>query len=152
MKVVKFESKTGSIQCFNYNYWHHSTATGGFKPRCIKCGGQHAKNECSNPSETLACINCKQEGYVASYRGYPMVPKSNKNPAINERKQIASRKTDPSFSYDSHVNKKRLHVNILPESQIVMDRVKEATTAIYIPEVEANGRKDILYVLNDTKR
>ncbi|GBN08041.1 hypothetical protein AVEN_134284-1 [Araneus ventricosus] len=81
-----------------------------------------------------------------------MFPKSNKNPAINERKQITSRKTDPSISYASHFNKKKLQVNIPPESQIGMDRVKEAATANYIPEVEANELKDILYVLNDTKR
>ncbi|GBM90367.1 hypothetical protein AVEN_176473-1 [Araneus ventricosus] len=62
IKVVKVERKTGSIQCFNCNYWHHSTATCGFKPRCIKCGGQHAKDECTNPPETVTCINCKQEG------------------------------------------------------------------------------------------
>ncbi|GBN57610.1 hypothetical protein AVEN_141751-2-1, partial [Araneus ventricosus] len=152
IKVVKFERKTGSIQCFNCNYWHHSTATCGFKPRCIKCGGQHAKDECTNPPETVTCINCKQEGHVASYRGCPMFPKSNKNPAINERKKITSRKTDPSIPYASHFNKKRLQVNIPPESQIDMDRVKEATTANYIPEVEANELKDILYVLNETKR
>ncbi|GBM77749.1 hypothetical protein AVEN_47411-1 [Araneus ventricosus] len=48
--------------------------------------------------------------------------------------------------------KKRLQFNIPPESQIDMDRVKEATTANYIPEVEANELKDILYVLNETKR
>ncbi|GBM90155.1 hypothetical protein AVEN_20279-1 [Araneus ventricosus] len=47
---------------------------------------------------------------------------------------------------------KQIHVNIPPESQIDMDRVKEATTANYIPEVEANELKDILYVLNETKR
>ncbi|GBO16543.1 hypothetical protein AVEN_150123-1 [Araneus ventricosus] len=81
-----------------------------------------------------------------------MFPKSNKNPAINERKQITSRKTDPSIPYASHFNKKRLQVNIPPESQIDMDRVKKATTANYIPEVEANELKDILYVLNETKR
>ncbi|GBO05500.1 hypothetical protein AVEN_270966-1 [Araneus ventricosus] len=152
IKVVKFERKTGSIQCFNCNYWHHSTATCGFKPRCIKCGEQHAKDECTNPPETVTCINCKKEGHVASYRGCPMFPKSNKNPAINERKQITSRKTDPSIPYASHFNKKRLQINIHPESQIDMDRVKEATNANYIPEVEANELKDILYVLNETKR
>ncbi|GBO32661.1 hypothetical protein AVEN_43456-1 [Araneus ventricosus] len=81
-----------------------------------------------------------------------MFPKSNKNPAINERKQITSRKPDPGIPYASHFNKKRLQVNIPPESQIDMDRVKEATTANYIPEVEANELKDILYVLNETKR
>ncbi|GBM77751.1 hypothetical protein AVEN_47412-1 [Araneus ventricosus] len=53
IKVVKFERNTGSIQCFNCNYWHHSKATCGFKPRCIKCGGQHAKDECTNPPETV---------------------------------------------------------------------------------------------------
>ncbi|GBM86411.1 hypothetical protein AVEN_34037-1 [Araneus ventricosus] len=152
IKVVKFERKTGSIQCFNCNYWHHSTATCSFKPRCIKCGGQHAKDECTTPSETIICINCKQEGHVASYRGCPMFPKSNKNPSLNERKQITSRKSDPSIPYASHFNKKRLQVNIPRESQIDMDRVKEATTANYIPEVEANELKDILYVLNETKR
>ncbi|GBN20607.1 hypothetical protein AVEN_209451-1 [Araneus ventricosus] len=39
-----------------------------------------------------------------------------------------------------------------PESQIGIDRVKEGTIAIYIPEEEANELKDILYILNETKR
>ncbi|GBN39853.1 hypothetical protein AVEN_103917-1 [Araneus ventricosus] len=78
-----------------------------------------------------------------------MYPKSNKNSAINEMKQITSRKTDPSIPYASHFNKKK-KVNIQPERQI--DMVKEATTANYIPEVEAKELKDILYVLNETKR
>ncbi|GBN63224.1 hypothetical protein AVEN_63573-1 [Araneus ventricosus] len=83
IKEVKFERKTGSIQCFNCNYWHHSTATYGSKPRCIKCDGKRAKNECTNPPETVTCINCKREGYVASYPEFPMFHKSIKNPAIN---------------------------------------------------------------------
>ncbi|GBM86695.1 hypothetical protein AVEN_147623-1 [Araneus ventricosus] len=130
----------------------NTEATCGFKPICIKCGGQHAKEECTNPPETVTCINCKQEGHVASYRGCPMFPKSNKNPAINVRKQITLRKTDPSFSYACHLNNKRSRVNIPSESQVDMDRVKEANTANYIPEVEANELKDILYVLNEAKR
>ncbi|GBO15837.1 hypothetical protein AVEN_243924-1 [Araneus ventricosus] len=81
-----------------------------------------------------------------------MFHKSNKNPDINGRKQISSRKTDPSVSYASHFNRKTLHVNIPTESQIDMDRVKEATTANYIPEMEPNELKDILYELNETKR
>ncbi|GBN08043.1 hypothetical protein AVEN_134285-1 [Araneus ventricosus] len=58
IKVVKFELKTGSIQCFNCNYWHHSTATCGFKPRCIKCGGQHVK-ECDGFRRMNALILLK---------------------------------------------------------------------------------------------
>ncbi|GBN08604.1 hypothetical protein AVEN_72663-1 [Araneus ventricosus] len=149
IEEVKFERKTGSIQCFYCNYCHHSTANCGFKPRCIKCCGQHAKHECTNPLETVTCINFK--GHVASYRGCPMFPKSIKKPAINERKQITWRKTDHSISSASHFNKKRFQVNISPESPTDMDRVKEATTVIYIPEEEANEMKDILYVLNETK-
>ncbi|GBM90131.1 hypothetical protein AVEN_20261-1 [Araneus ventricosus] len=33
-----------------------------------------------------------------------------------------------------------------------MDRINETTTANYIPEVDANELKDILYILNETKR
>ncbi|GBM97576.1 RNA-directed DNA polymerase from mobile element jockey [Araneus ventricosus] len=56
--VRKFERKTGTIQCFNCNQWHHSAAGCGYKPRCIKCGGPHAKDQCTEkPKDVPICIN-----------------------------------------------------------------------------------------------
>ncbi|GBM96395.1 hypothetical protein AVEN_142706-1 [Araneus ventricosus] len=79
-------------------------------------------------------------------------PNRVKKTSINKKKQITSRKTDSSISYASHFNRKRLQVNIPPENQIDMNGVKGASTAIYIPEEEANELKDIPYVLSETKR
>ncbi|GBM55644.1 hypothetical protein AVEN_125427-1 [Araneus ventricosus] len=81
----KFERKTGSIKCFNCNLWHHSAAGCGYKPRCIKCEGPHAKNECIEQIKDIpTCINCKKEGHVASYKGCEMHPKpKQRNPQQN---------------------------------------------------------------------
>ncbi|GBM66483.1 hypothetical protein AVEN_129269-1 [Araneus ventricosus] len=77
-----------------------------------------------------------------------MFPKWSKKHTINERKQITSRRTDPS----TPLEQKKITGQYTPESQIDMDRVKDATTAIYIPEEEVNELKDILYMLSETKR
>ncbi|GBN25885.1 hypothetical protein AVEN_112606-1 [Araneus ventricosus] len=101
--VCKFERKSGTIQCFNCNQWHHSAAGCGYKPRCIKCGGPHAKDQCTEqPKDVPICINCKKEGHVASYKGCEMYPK----PKDRRTRFPNPRKLDPAISYADMANKR----------------------------------------------
>ncbi|GBM65138.1 hypothetical protein AVEN_185780-1 [Araneus ventricosus] len=99
--VRKFKRKTGTIQCFNCNQWHHSAAGCGYKPRCIKCGGPHAKDQCTEkPKDVAICINCKKEGHVASYKGCELYPK----PKDRRTHFPTSRKVDSAISYADMAN------------------------------------------------
>ncbi|GFT45794.1 nucleic-acid-binding protein from transposon X-element [Trichonephila clavipes] len=66
----------GITQCFNCNNFYHTAANCYMKPRCLKCGKEHAtknyhiKERQSNPF----CINCQDFGHSACYTKYPNSP------------------------------------------------------------------------------
>ncbi|GFX76114.1 nucleic-acid-binding protein from transposon X-element [Trichonephila clavipes] len=59
----------GITQCFNCNNFFHTAANCFMKPRCLKCGKEHATKNChikeriTNPF----CINCQDFGHSACY-------------------------------------------------------------------------------------
>ncbi|GFW74704.1 nucleic-acid-binding protein from transposon X-element [Trichonephila clavipes] len=70
----------GITQCFNCNNFYHTAANCYMKPRCLKCGKEHATKNChikerrSNPF----CINCQDFGHSACYRKCPKFPHPEK--------------------------------------------------------------------------
>ena len=68
-KVMKLEAfkKITPIQCYSCQAFGHTQKDCNNKPRCVKCGGEHRKDECPTPLN-LRCANC-QEIHSASDRG-----------------------------------------------------------------------------------
>ncbi|GBO46844.1 hypothetical protein AVEN_140267-1 [Araneus ventricosus] len=62
--------------CFNCSDFFHSARNCKCKPRCIKCNGTHETRMCSIKTkiENPVCINCKENGHLASWKGCPKYP------------------------------------------------------------------------------
>ncbi|GFV11673.1 nucleic-acid-binding protein from transposon X-element [Trichonephila clavipes] len=75
--VDPFRKKPGATQCYNCNYFNHSSKNCRMTPRCLKCGKDHRTGDCSikEKLEKPRCINCNQEGHVASLRSCTAFPK-----------------------------------------------------------------------------
>lgn len=60
VKFEKFKSN-GVLQCKNCQRFLHSASQCFYKHRCVKCNGDHLKNECPRNSNSLlpvSCCNC----------------------------------------------------------------------------------------------
>ncbi|GFW68456.1 nucleic-acid-binding protein from transposon X-element [Trichonephila clavipes] len=75
--VEPFRKKPGATQCYNCNYFNHSSVNCRMTPRCLKCGKDHRTGDCpiKEKLEKPRCINCNQEGHVASLRSCTAFPK-----------------------------------------------------------------------------
>ncbi|GBN28223.1 hypothetical protein AVEN_198912-1 [Araneus ventricosus] len=62
--------------CYNCSEFFHSAKNCKCKLRCIKCGEPHETRLCPiwEKIENPTCINCKESGHVASWRGCPKYP------------------------------------------------------------------------------
>ncbi|GFS79326.1 uncharacterized protein TNCV_3650201 [Trichonephila clavipes] len=104
LQVVPFRRRPGASQCFNCNYFNHSSKECRMTPRCLKCGENHITKNCpiTDRLKTLHCINCNEDGHMATSRQCPnfpkIKPKKGETPAskntINQ-----SRIVTPEFSY-----------------------------------------------------
>ncbi|GFT75647.1 uncharacterized protein TNCV_1136051 [Trichonephila clavipes] len=66
----------GITQCFNCNNFYHTAANCFMKPRCLKCGKEHATKNCHLKERQLNpfCINCQDFGHSACYTKCPKFP------------------------------------------------------------------------------
>ncbi|GFT83993.1 nucleic-acid-binding protein from transposon X-element [Trichonephila clavipes] len=75
--VDPFQRKPGVTQCYNCNYFNHSSKNCKMNPRCLKCGKNHRRGECEikEKIENPKYINCNEDGHVASLRSCSVFPK-----------------------------------------------------------------------------
>ncbi|GFT24515.1 nucleic-acid-binding protein from transposon X-element [Trichonephila clavipes] len=75
--IDPFWKKPEATQCYNCNYFNHSSKNYKMTPRCLKCGKNHRTGDCTiaGKIEKPRCINCNQEGHVASLRSCAAFPK-----------------------------------------------------------------------------
>ncbi|GFU99219.1 uncharacterized protein TNCV_4256531 [Trichonephila clavipes] len=81
-EMVKVEGYLvrGITQCFNCNNFYHTAANCFMKPRCLKCGKDHATRNChiKERQENPFCINCQDFGHSACYTKCPKFPNPKK--------------------------------------------------------------------------
>ncbi|GFT68017.1 uncharacterized protein TNCV_713731 [Trichonephila clavipes] len=104
VEVVPFRSRPGASQCFNCNYFNHSSKDCRMTPRCLKCGKNHTTTNCpiTDRLKTLHCINCNEDGHMATSRQCPRFPKLKpKKGETQTNKNIVnqSRLVSPEISY-----------------------------------------------------
>ncbi|GFX72222.1 nucleic-acid-binding protein from transposon X-element [Trichonephila clavipes] len=77
VELVPFRRRPGASQCFNCNYFNHTSKNCKMTPRCLKCEGSHRTQDCHTTErlQTLRCINCNEDGHLASSRQCPKFPK-----------------------------------------------------------------------------
>ncbi|GFU19749.1 nucleic-acid-binding protein from transposon X-element [Trichonephila clavipes] len=66
----------GITQCFNCNNFYHTAANCYMRPRCLKCGKDHATRNChiKERQQNPFCINCQDFGHSACYTKCPKFP------------------------------------------------------------------------------
>ncbi|GFV69032.1 putative RNA-directed DNA polymerase from transposon X-element [Trichonephila clavipes] len=79
----------GITQCFNCNNFYHTAANCHMKPRCLKCGKNHATRNCliKERQENPFCINCQDYGHSACYTKCPKFPQSKKGTPFADPKK-----------------------------------------------------------------
>ncbi|GFX24675.1 putative RNA-directed DNA polymerase from transposon X-element [Trichonephila clavipes] len=122
-----FRRRPGPSQCYNCNYFHHSSLNCSIKTRCLKCGQEHRTSDCSitEKIENPKCINCNATGHMANWSQCPKFPKikPKKGDAQNDRNKINinenrptfnSNKTTPTISYANaaKMNNRWQHENL----------------------------------------
>ncbi|GFS92085.1 nucleic-acid-binding protein from transposon X-element [Trichonephila clavipes] len=84
-----FRRRPGPSQCYNCNYFHHSSLNCAIKTRCLKCGQEHRTSDCpiKEKIENPECINCKATGHMANWSQCPKFPKTKpkKGDPLNDR-------------------------------------------------------------------
>ncbi|GFQ74145.1 nucleic-acid-binding protein from transposon X-element [Trichonephila clavata] len=75
-----FRRRPGATQCYNCNYFHHSSQYCDIKTRGLKCAQEHRTSDCpiKDKIENSECINCKTKGHMANSKQCPKYPKTNK--------------------------------------------------------------------------
>ncbi|GFX13690.1 hypothetical protein TNCV_1922031 [Trichonephila clavipes] len=71
-------------------------------PRCLKCEGSHKTHDCPKTErlQALRCINCNEDGHLASSRQCPRFPKLKLKQKSEEPKTINQTRPVPAeFSY-----------------------------------------------------
>ncbi|GFR26990.1 nucleic-acid-binding protein from transposon X-element [Trichonephila clavata] len=68
-----FHHRPGATQCYNCNYFHHSSQYCDIKTRCLKCAQEHRTSDCpiKERIENPECINCKTKGHMANSKQRP---------------------------------------------------------------------------------
>ncbi|GFX30024.1 nucleic-acid-binding protein from transposon X-element [Trichonephila clavipes] len=98
----------GITQCFNCNNFYHTAANCFMKPRCLKCGKDHATRNCHiKEQENPFCINCQDFGHSACYTKCPKFPQPKKGTAFSDpikRKKFSSKWTKEGISFANVVS------------------------------------------------
>ncbi|GBN46927.1 hypothetical protein AVEN_79002-1 [Araneus ventricosus] len=108
VKVEEYKGRGIINQCFKCNWYHHKAGECQSRARCLKCAGPHETNQCSikEPIPNPTCINCGEEGHVASYRGCKKFPKKTTAQQNRENYFFSNRST-----FNSETNKIRENIS-----------------------------------------
>jgi hypothetical protein len=101
VSVEKYRGVSGPRQCFNCQFFGHSSVFCHLPPVCFKCAGNHPSAQCRKPANVPAtCSNCKGD-HTASYRGCPAFHEAAdaiKNPAKSRHRGNPQRRQPQPFS------------------------------------------------------
>ncbi|GBO13820.1 hypothetical protein AVEN_210902-1 [Araneus ventricosus] len=89
VKIEHYRKKQRATMYYKCSDFFHSARNCRCKPRCIKCNGTHETRMCSIKTkiENPVCINCKENGHLASWKGCPKYPviKNNTPPTYAQK-------------------------------------------------------------------
>ncbi|GFU09796.1 nucleic-acid-binding protein from transposon X-element [Trichonephila clavipes] len=136
----------GITQCFNCNNFFHTAANCFMKPRCLKCGKEHATKNChikeriTNPF----CINRQDFGHSACYTKCPKFAQPKKGTAFSDpikKKNFVSKWTKKGISF-ANVVSGEIPSQIPPENN---NYKKEDSTREFLSQ--DNNTSDLAQVL-----
>lgn len=100
IKIENYNRPFRSIQCFNCQYFHHSSHNYKMNAKCLKCPENHDYRKCplkKGQESKVAIVNCSL-GHTANFRGYPKFPKRYRtfnSSTITPNKSVANVITSP---------------------------------------------------------
>ncbi|GBN75378.1 hypothetical protein AVEN_8063-2-1, partial [Araneus ventricosus] len=98
--IEAYRRKQRATMRFSCSDFYHSARNCKRKPRCIKCNGSHETRNCDIKTiiENPSCMNCNENGHLASWRGCPKFPviKSNKAPTYAQKLKTNIKITEKS--------------------------------------------------------
>lgn len=97
---VKWEPlrKNQMYQCRKCQRLGHTSTNCNLGYRCVKCSDKHGPGECKLQAELsdknqLYCVNCRENGHPASYRGCPFMKFAREQARIDSEKYETRRNT-----------------------------------------------------------
>lgn len=102
-------------QCHNCQLYGHAARFCYARPRCVKCLGDHATENCSRTRDSPdppSCVLCGTQGHTANYRGCPRAPRTNRRVATERRPPPPPR---PTYDRYQRVSPK---LTVAPASQV----------------------------------
>ena len=120
-------------QCKNCQRFGHTSSNCHLKYRCVKCNLEHDPGKCSKNEKTeqVFCINCKEWGHPASFRGCIVyqqlfrkikeqreIKRNNSN--IKNTENLYDSYIQPNINFSQALKTKNGPTNILPQ-QIISD-------------------------------
>ncbi|GBN23005.1 hypothetical protein AVEN_175279-1 [Araneus ventricosus] len=147
VRIERFQRRTGALQCFNCNLHNHTAATCNLKARCLKCGDNHSHLQCNKTFvlnaegriKTPKCINCKEEGHLASWRGCKNFPKKT-------TKNIRFVNQNFSFADAARINSNEIPASLPNPTQTQHDMNPENLQG------KTEKFNDVLFVLAEFKK
>ncbi|GBO46444.1 hypothetical protein AVEN_265777-1 [Araneus ventricosus] len=156
VKIEHYRKKQRATMCYRCSDFFHSARNCKCKPRCIKCNGTHETRSCSIKSkiDNPVCINCKESGHLASWKGcpkYPVIknntpptyaqklksnlPKTNNSPTTNINKPSPQIDTDSYDKFEKNMNAIKIineAFNRFPNLIEISEKIKIAKTDLEI--------------------
>ncbi|GBO35437.1 hypothetical protein AVEN_19820-1, partial [Araneus ventricosus] len=163
-KIEPYRRKGKSIICYNCLGFYHAARNCHLKPKCIKCGGEHATRECSIKEKLPVpkCVNCGESGHIAAWKGckaFPVIAKpalkrSNRSYAdIAAGKREKTEKTTgrtaeehPSISQDIPDIKESLQA--IKDLKSILGEFPTLLEAIKLCKKPKTKQEKILIILN----
>ncbi|GBO06610.1 hypothetical protein AVEN_32776-1 [Araneus ventricosus] len=107
IKIEQYRKKQRATMCFNCSDFFHSARNCKCKPRCIKCNGTHETRMCSIKTkiDNPVCINCKENGHLASWKGCPKYPVIRNNSPPTYAQKLKSNLQKPKNSPTPPISK-----------------------------------------------
>ncbi|GBN78092.1 hypothetical protein AVEN_219432-1 [Araneus ventricosus] len=75
-KIETCKRKAKATICFNCAGYYHAARKCHLRPKCIKCGGEHATRDCSIKEKIAEpkCVNCGETMHLSVWKGYKAIP------------------------------------------------------------------------------
>ncbi|GBN41523.1 hypothetical protein AVEN_257586-1 [Araneus ventricosus] len=105
--IEHYRKKQRATMCYKCSDFFHSARNCKCKPRCIKCNGTHETRMCSIKTkiENPICINCKENGHLASWKGCPKYPVIKNNTPPTYAQKLKFNPSKPNNPPSTNINK-----------------------------------------------
>ncbi|GIY88974.1 nucleic-acid-binding protein from transposon X-element [Caerostris extrusa] len=152
IKIEKYNRKPGPTQCFQCNFFHHSSANYHTAPRCLKCGSNYRTKDChiKEKVEYPRCINCNELGHTAAWKGcskYPKVKNTTNGNSTGTQTTFTSNKVNEKFSFANIVT--RNNNNVIQNSVNPKTSSISPTLIQNLDEIIPHDIFKIIYILKE---